>query len=279
VNGPDLRASGLPDARRPEVEEVLRRLTGDVERHLGESLIGLYLYGSLLTGDFDADRSDVDVLALLSEDVSEQTTERLREMHANLVRDHPAWNDRIEVDYVSVEALTSFRTRPRLMARVSPGEPLHLVEANRHYVLNWYLARSGHALTGPPAPQVIPDITRQDFLDVVVAHARSWKDWVTAMQGPGAQAYAVLTLCRARYSALHETQVSKKQAALATAPALPRWSDLIDWALRTRYGPADQETDHDRHPEVTQFVREMSDEVLRVAQARATPTGEDGLPD
>jgi len=68
-------------------------------------LVGLYLYGSLTTNGFDPLRSDVDLLAVLSSDLTEPELNRLLAVHSDLVHHNPAWDDRIEVVYVPVPAL------------------------------------------------------------------------------------------------------------------------------------------------------------------------------
>lgn len=243
-----------------EVGQVLGRLTRDIGQRLGDNLIGLYLHGSLATGDFDPGRSDLDLLAALTTDLDEREVEGLREMHARLVEAFPAWQDRIEVEYVAVAALRAFRTKPHLMARISPGEPLHLTEANRHYLLNWFMARRGVALLGPPPDQVLPEITRTEFVGAVRQHASAWGEWVTEMHHPGGQAYTVLTLCRALYSTLHGEQVSKRRAAREVRPLLPGWESLIDWAVDWWYGGGTQAEDH--FPEVVRFVAEVRGRIL-----------------
>ncbi|GBF04308.1 nucleotidyltransferase family protein [Deinococcus aerius] len=249
-----------------EVGQVLGRLTRDIGERLGDTLIGLYLHGSLVTGDFEPGRSDLDLLAALTADLHEGEVEGLRRMHARLAEDFPTWQGRIEVEYVSVAALRDFRTQPHLMARISPGEPLHLTEANRHYLLNWSAARRGVALLGPPPAQVLPEVTRAEFVGAVRQHARAWREWVTEMRHPGGQAYAVLTLCRALSSTLHGEQVSKRRAAREVRPLLPGWEALIDWAVGWWYGGGQQTPDEDHFPEVVRFVAEVRGRVAGVGE-------------
>ncbi|MHB8274128.1 MAG: nucleotidyltransferase domain-containing protein [Dermatophilaceae bacterium] len=51
-------------------------------------------------------------------------------------------------------------------------------------------------------------------------NAANWPKWVQDMRGPGPQAYAVLTLCRALHSVTEGRQISKKQAGAFTLGAL-----------------------------------------------------------
>ena len=58
---------------------------------------------------------------------------------------------------------------------------------------------------------MIPEISQSEFVEAVREQADEWKEWVYKMRTPGAQSYAVLTLCRALYSHTHGRQTSKKQ--------------------------------------------------------------------
>ena len=58
------------------VNVLLERLFAHMQAILGDKLIGLYLHGSLVTGEFD-DYSDVDLLAALSDDLDTATFDSL----------------------------------------------------------------------------------------------------------------------------------------------------------------------------------------------------------
>lgn len=244
-----------------EPEGLLRRLGQDAGDALGDDLRGLYVHGSWVSGDFHAQRSDVDLLAVLAADPTECTAELLKAVHQQLVADHPDWADRVEVDYISATALSRFRAEPHLMARVSPGEPLHLVQATGHYLLNWHAAREhGRVVVGPRPQDLVPEFTVAERSAVVREHVRQWPDWVRGMHGPGGQAYAVLTLCRALFSIQQGGQVSKRAAASYAEAALPRWADLISWAADWWYA-AGSDAELSRLPDVTQFVDEVASRI------------------
>ena len=100
----------MPVTEDTEIEALLDRLTEEIRRNANGSLVGLYVYGSLVTGDFDKNRSDIDLLAVVDSDLDGEMFDRLDRMHARLVEDHTAWEDRIEVAYVPAPALWNFRT-------------------------------------------------------------------------------------------------------------------------------------------------------------------------
>jgi len=186
------------------------------------------VYGSLVTRDFDKDRSDIDLLAVVDTGVDGDTFDRLDRMHARFVEDHPVWEDRIEVAYVPAPALRNFRTQISQIAVVSPGEPFHLKAAGKDWLMNWYTVREvGLTTCGPPPQALIPEVSQSEFVEAVREQAEVWKEWVYNMRTPGAQSYAVLTMCRALYTHAHGRQTSKKQAALWAQDYLPQWASLI----------------------------------------------------
>jgi predicted nucleotidyltransferase len=76
-----------------------------VQAILGKKLVGCYLFGSLVTRDFDHRCSDIDLLAALSSDLDENELASLQKMHLDFARKHEEWDDRIEVAYFSVAGL------------------------------------------------------------------------------------------------------------------------------------------------------------------------------
>ena len=48
----------------PEVNKILDLLLTSVSQVLGNQLVGMYLYGSLSSGDFDPQSSDIDFLVV-----------------------------------------------------------------------------------------------------------------------------------------------------------------------------------------------------------------------
>lgn len=140
---------------------------------LGDHLVGLYVYGSVVSGGFDPDVSDVDFVAVTVPDASALNLADLERMHRDLVRRHPAWNDRIEVVYIGQATLRSFRDAG-VLAAISPGEPLHLRDDANRWLQNWYLVReTGTILYGPDPGSVIPPISRAEFLAAVALRRRS----------------------------------------------------------------------------------------------------------
>lgn len=248
------------DTRRwtpdPEINELLTSLFSQIRQVLGDHLVGLYLYGSLVAGDFDAEVSDIDLLAVTTDDISEKEFYRLHAMHDDFAAQHPSWDDRIEVAYLSVAGLRTFRTQNSSIAVISPGEPFHIKEAGADWLVNWWVVRErGVTLYGPPAWEVIDPIATDEFLQTVQDHALLWPLWVHDMREPKAQAYAVLTMCRALYALEFGDQPSKQRAAHWVQSRWPQWAALIQQALAWRVARSEDLPDGESvFPETERFV-------------------------
>ncbi|MBT3189561.1 MAG: nucleotidyltransferase domain-containing protein [Anaerolineae bacterium] len=48
----------------PEVNTIVDHLFVNIKKILGEQFVGLYLHGSLITGDFNLESSDIDFLCV-----------------------------------------------------------------------------------------------------------------------------------------------------------------------------------------------------------------------
>jgi predicted nucleotidyltransferase len=258
-----------------EIEALLGRLTDEIRQSLNGSLVGLYVYGSLVTGDFDKDRSDIDLLAVIEAGLDGETFDCLEMMHARIVEDHPAWEDRIEVAYVPASALWNFSTHTGRIAVISPGEPFHFKAAGKDWLINWYMVREvGVTLCGPPPQTVVPEISQCEFVEAVREQAEAWKEWVYRMRTPGAQSYAVLTLCRALYTYTHGRQASKRQAASWAQTYLPQWAPLIQESSLWLNEGHDEETRYEPGlQEAVRFVHDVADRITGAGKSAPDAPG------
>lgn len=252
----------------PDINALLRDLRTRMQAILGEKLVGVYLYGSLVWGDFDHDVSDVDLLAALTADVDDREFVALQAMHDAIAAQYPAWNDRIETQYFSIEGLRNFREKPFPMCNISPGEPFHRMTAGRDWLMNWYFVLIyGITLYGPPPNTIIPPIGKMEFIARAREDATFWRGYVTNTRDSAQyQAYAILTLCRGWYTVTNGEQVSKRRAAEWAAERLPDWADLIRAALIGRSDPANNRVSY---RETQNFVAHMAGLIEQIEQTES----------
>lgn len=259
----DHARSDRPRALPEDVDQLLAKLVQLLSDSLGPVLTGLYLHGSVVAGDFAPGRSDVDVVAVLTAQPDDEVLVRLGEVHDEVSELFPRWRGHVEVEYVALETLLEHEAGEPVeargvIARVSPGELLHLRPATPHRILGWSLVRRyGQPLVGRPTQEVFPFFSQETVKEALLQHVRDWPAWVREMATAGGQAYAVLSLCRAAVLLRTGEQVSKKAAATNVAQGMPVWEDVVFWARDWWYeGGSDDEPP--RTAEVRRFVDETS---------------------
>lgn len=248
----------------PHINTFLANLLAHMQTILGARLTGLYLYGSLVTGDFDDDVSDIDLLAAVASDITPSEFDALNHMQAALIEMYPHWVDRLEIAYLSLDALKTFKQKTSQIAVISPGEPFNIKKAGKDWLVNWYMVREkGIVLYGLLPTSIIDAITQEEFLQCIKNHARSWREWVRDAYTRPAQGYAILTMCRSLYTCRHGEQISKLQAARWAQQELPQWSNLIQNALMWRQAWREEVPNPDATlPATQQFVNFVSDRII-----------------
>lgn len=240
-----------------EVDKVLQSFLDNIRRIYRERLVGVYLYGSLVSGDFDLDSSDIDLMIVTSFRITAKDLAVLRRMHDSLARDNPDWDNRIDVVYLSAKAIKEFRTEKGPVV-ISSGEPLHIREGEplKDWLQNWYIVReNSKTLFGLPPKSVIPPITREECAEAIRRYAAEINERVKHSLNQKGQAYAILTMCRVLCFLKTGEQASKKQAALWAQQQLPEWSGIIQKAVAWRQEQREESTDNTATlPETTRFV-------------------------
>ena len=194
----------------------------------GDGLVGVYLYGSLTQGAFNARRSDVDVLVVVRRSLTRRQFEQLGGL-LERAAEADKWIRRIQMQILIRDRLLRSDDRGAnfqfgvLTRSGSDGNPLIWIN-----VLD-----SGITLAGVRAESILPPITKRmvraalireiEYLRVEIANPASpWRDKRFY------RAYAVLTVCRILYTLSLGSIVSKPRAsAWALRELPPRWQSLI----------------------------------------------------
>jgi hypothetical protein len=230
-----------------DADAVLSLLVDGQRRVLGVDLVGSYLFGSAATGAFEPGSSDVDTVGVLRSDPTETQLAGLEKLHAGIVREMPAWDDRVEAVYLSKHALANFRTISSA-ARISPGEPFHPIEVDHRWLIDWYQLRTVRiALHGPPVTQVVPPITQGEYVEAVRQHLLD-PDWLDATDTTEDRSNAILTMCRGLRTCRTGEYVSKREGARWASEVMPEHAALIADALAWRGRPENRSRNRSRPP-------------------------------
>jgi hypothetical protein len=222
----------------PDVDAMLAELLAGVRGELGPQLVGVYLDGSLATRDFAEHSSDIDVLVVTEDVLSDEAVAALATMHARIARGTSRWARELEVSYIPRRALRRFDPDDNCHPCIERGSGRLTVETHdRDWVIHRHVVREhGVALAGPDPRTLIDPVGVGDLRNAVVSLLHGW--WMPAttcrrrLDHPFYRSYAVLTMCRMRYTLLHGVVVSKPLAARWAQAALDaRWTPLIQAAL------------------------------------------------
>lgn len=241
---------------------IIEELRRDIDSVLDSSVVGVYLFGSYVLGDFDEQLSDLDLLVTTRLAVTDDQLRALTEMHDQLVERHPDWDNRVEVVYLDVATLSTFRDGGDVV-RISPGEPIHRTPFLPHWLVDLYTVQeSGLTIQGAEAGDLLPRINVGEFRASVSSMVEEWLDWMLGTLQEGYLAYIRLALCRSLFAFRLGKQTSKPAAARWVAREYPQWAALCDEAVQWRQ--ANSQTPNEaallRTEEFARFVFEATRE-------------------
>jgi len=218
-----------------EINVLLELLLLKQQAILRDALVGLYLFGSLATGDFTSESSDIDFIAALATELDEVAVTQLQRMHEEIAGSQPLWGQRLEGAYISLAALRRYDPTYR-QPFLSPDNPFHITELGADWVINrWTVREQGVIVYGPDPRTLIDVISDTEIQAIVRQELASWQSFRPEpihRRTRRYQSYVILTLCRALY-ALAEGNIGTKPRAAAWAMQQldPKWRPLIQSAL------------------------------------------------
>lgn len=222
----------------PEINKILDLLLTSVSQVLGNQLVGMYLYGSLSSGDFDLETSDIDFLVVTTSTLSNKAIADLEAMHHRLWNSGSKWAAKLEGSYIPRREIKRHDPRNGACPTVNEGR-FYLDKRGSDWIIQRHIVREqGTILAGPDPKTLIDPVSPQDIRRAVKGVLNEW--WFPMLEDPtwlrehGSEyhAYAILTMCRALYALETSTIVSKPVAAHWVQGKLgEEWSKVIDQAL------------------------------------------------
>jgi hypothetical protein len=233
-----------PPTFYPGVNALLDELVPAVQAVLGHHFVGMYLDGSLATGDFDQD-SDIDFVVVMDEEISGALFWSLQAMHDRIATTDSPYAANLEGSYLSQRAIRRYdpiRVPSPNIERGS-GERLKMVSPDEEWVVHRsVLRKQGITLAGPPPRTLIDPVSPDDLRQAMVATLHGWATEIlnapALINDWGYQTYTVLSLCRILYTLEHGTVVSKPAAARWAQETLgERWMPLLGRVWEGRRHP------------------------------------------
>ena len=229
-------ASPLWPTAYSDVNAAIRDLLTSIQVVLDAELCGMYLVGSLALGDFDPQKSDLDLMIVTFDTLSEETVASLRELHQHFDDSASPWAKRVDAVYI-----------PQIILRepFPPAARYPVVEWPKLLALEalesgWPIQRftmrnCGIIVSGPDPHSLLDPVHPDDLRQASVAIVERWQaqahgdpEWPAWLREQGNHTFVVLTLCRLLYTLETGSVASKPAAAHWVETVLTsRWSGLI----------------------------------------------------
>jgi predicted nucleotidyltransferase len=228
----------------PEVNDILHELIKSVQSILASHFIGMYLEGSLTSGDFDED-SDIDFVVVTDEDISGDLFSALQSLHERIATIDSWCAIQLEGSYISRYALRRYDPKHALYPNIErgSGERLKMVSHDEPWNIHRYILRErGIPLIGPALKTLIDPVSPNELRRAMYPTLHGWATQIlnnpNEMDRRGYQSYTVLSLCRILYTLQLGDVVSKSKAASwAKETVGEKWKGLIDRAWVGRHYP------------------------------------------
>jgi predicted nucleotidyltransferase len=236
----------IPQQPYPELWEVLNTFVHEVVAELKENLVGIYLVGSIASGDFDLD-SDVDFLVVTNTELTEADMKSLQEvqMKVHAIGSYPAKH--LEGSYISISDLNNWDIvgKKKLYYFDNGSTTYEESTHDNQWHVRWILRELGITLVGPKAGTILRPIPLSEMLNEIKMTMLLIRSlFADEMDRPlgffnsrFGQSFTVLTYCRMLHT-LHTGTVQSKNAGMQWAKATvdPKWAKLIDQAWKEREG-------------------------------------------
>lgn len=225
-----------------EVNEILSRLRSDVQQIIGNQFVGMYLYGSLSSGDFNPDTSDIDFLVVTTDTFSEEKIAALECMHKRIWASGMKWASKLEGSYVPQKYIRRHEANNPPCPMVNEGK-YDLDQHGSDWIIQRHIVREyGVVLAGPDPKTLIDPVTPDEIREAILGILHEWwfpmlddSTWLR-QHGSDYHGYAVITMCRALHGLEYGKIVSKPMAIQWARENLGGpWQPLIDQSVASQY--------------------------------------------
>lgn len=222
----------------PAVNEVLKHLLANVKAILQDQFVGMYLYGSLASGDFNPATSDIDFLVVTTDALGTETIAKLTGMHRQAWATSLQRAGKLEGAYVPRELIRHHALDGQPCPILNEGK-LSVEKLGSDWIIQRHVVREyGVVIEGPDPQTLIDFVSPAEIRAAVMGTLHEW--WFPMLVDPtwlhenesGDRAFAVITMCRVLHALGHGAIVSKPKATQwAQAKLGEPWTGLINKAL------------------------------------------------
>ncbi len=224
----------------PDVNEAVNLLLHKVRGVLGSNFVGMYLHGSLASGDFNLETSDVDFVIVTTDVIQDETLKTLAAMHKHLLSHNQKWLDKLEGSYITQTAFRQYNPNDKTPWPTLNEKDFYLAPHEPHWIIQRHIIREqGIVIAGPTPKSLIDPVYPNDLRNAVKSYLYKWWQPMltdsTKLQSSDYQAYAILSMCRTLYT-LQYGEIASKPVAAKWIQQKTQWRDAIEQALNWHNG-------------------------------------------
>jgi predicted nucleotidyltransferase len=219
----------------PDVNELLHLLLTNVKEILGDQFVGMYLYGSLSSGDFNPASSDIDFLVVTKDILPEETISKLEAMHTQTWATSAKRAGELEGSYVHMDLIRRHDPNGAPCPTVNEGK-FYLDQRGSDWIIQRHVVREyGVIIEGPDPKTLIDPVTPEEIRGSIMGVLQEW--WFPMLNDASwlrdhddhYRAFAVITMCRVIH-ALDTGMITSKPKAVqfARTKLNSQWQSLID---------------------------------------------------
>lgn len=249
-------------------QNILDEIVDESKMIFKEDLTGIYLHGSLAMGCFNPKKSDIDLMIVIKNNITD--TQKLQFMNHVAELNKTAPEKGIELSIVKEEYCRKFLYPTPFELHFSnahlqwfiddPADYIHKMNGTdkdlaAHFTI---IKKYGVVLYGEEINDVFADVPRKDYIDSI------WYD----VEGAGEDiledpVYMILNLCRAAAFLKNDLILSKKQGGeWAMQNLSARYRTLISKALQSYMLGTEMDLDHMEAQKFADYMLPMIKDML-----------------
>lgn len=252
----------IPEILRP----LLYEYESNLKKYFGSKIFGVYLYNSLALGGFDKDKSDIDFITILNEEIKEKEVSVISLIH-NELNNKFEYAKKMEGMYITKDKIG----KPNSI--IDPylyfcGEKLNSYGYyDINYITWWTLKYNGISINSPNVSNLNINVQWDNIVETMNYNLNSyWKkklndkdiflldEWIE---------FGVLTLCRILYTLHNKNITTKIQSAKYMLGRIQNeYKLIIEEAIRIRKNSCAKslyETEFERENELKCFMNYLID--------------------
>lgn len=222
-----------------KLESLLENFVRQSKNILGDNLTGIYLHGSAVMGCFNSKKSDIDLLVVVNDDISDEIKRQYMDMVVELNREAPEKGIELSIVKEAVCKPFVYPTPFELHFSIAhlnwhQSNPADYVERMKgtdkdlaaHFTVIYH---RGKTLYGKEIKSVFSKVSRRDYMDSIWSDIEDAKEEIVTNT-----MYITLNLCRVLAYKREGLILSKQEGGEWAMNALPfsEYQKIISDALK-----------------------------------------------